>query len=73
MSFMSLVPRKNLVSVHHLATDNRAFLEFHPNFFFIKDQATKKTLLEAKCSGGLYPLPESRREAHSGVKPSTAR
>jgi histone deacetylase 1/2 len=65
--------KKNLVSVHRLATDNRAFLEFHPNFFLIKDQATKKTLLEGKCRGGLYPLPESRREAHSAIKPSTAR
>jgi hypothetical protein len=65
--------KKNLVSVHRLATDNHAFLEFHPNFFLIKDQATRRTLLEGKCRGGLYPLPESRREAHSAVNPSTAR
>jgi histone deacetylase 1/2 len=65
--------KKNLVSVHRLASDNHAFLEFHPNFFLIKDQVTKKTILEGKCRGGLYPLPESRREAHSAVKPSTAR
>jgi hypothetical protein len=26
--------QKNLVSVHRLAADNNAFLEFHPNFFF---------------------------------------
>jgi hypothetical protein len=25
---------KNLVSVHKLAADNNAYLEFHPNFFF---------------------------------------
>jgi hypothetical protein len=25
---------KNLVFVHHLATDNSVFLEFHPDFFF---------------------------------------
>jgi hypothetical protein len=65
--------KKNLVSVHRLATDNNAFLEFHPNFFLIKDQATRRTLLEGKCEGGLYPLPESRREAHIAVKPSIAR
>jgi histone deacetylase 1/2 len=64
---------KNLVSVHRLATNNKAFLEFHPDFFLIKDQATKKTILEGRCRGGLYPLPESRRETHSVVKPSTAR
>jgi histone deacetylase 1/2 len=67
--------KRNLVSVHRLATDNRAFLEFHPNFFLIKDQATKRTLLEGKCRGGLYLLPtfESRREAHSAIKPYMAR
>jgi hypothetical protein len=65
--------KKNLVSVHRLATDNHAFLEFHPDFFLIKDQGTKKTLLEGKCKGGLYPLPKSRLEAFSAVKPSTAR
>jgi hypothetical protein len=64
---------KNLVIVHRLAADNKTFLEFHPDFFLIKDQATKKTILEGRCRGGLYPLPESRREAHSAIKPSTAR
>jgi hypothetical protein len=65
--------KKNLVSVHRLAADNHAFLEFHPDFFLIEDQATKKTLLEGKCRGGLYPLPQSRHEVHSAIKPSTAR
>lgn len=48
--------RKNLVSVHKLALDNNAFLEFHPNFFLIKDRATKKVLHKGRCHGGLYPL-----------------
>jgi histone deacetylase 1/2 len=48
---------KNLVSVHKLASDNNAYLEFHSNRFLIKDQTTKKTLLEGTCKGGLYPLP----------------
>jgi histone deacetylase 1/2 len=48
---------KNLASVHKLASDNSAFLEFHPNFFLIKDQATKNTILRGKCHNGLYPLP----------------
>jgi hypothetical protein len=65
--------KQNLVSIHRLAADNRAFLEFHPNFFLIKDQVTKKMLLEGKCRDGLYPIPESRREAHSAIKPSMAR
>jgi hypothetical protein len=65
--------KKNLVSVHRLAADNHAFLEFHPDFFLVKDHVMKKTLLEGKCRGGLYPLPESRCEAHSVIKPSMAR
>jgi len=50
---------KNLISVHRLATDNQAFLEFHPDFFVIKDQATKKVIHSGKCEGGLYPLVSS--------------
>lgn len=48
---------KNLVSVHRLAQDNNVFLEFHPDFFLIKDRITRKILLEGPCKGGLYPLP----------------
>ena len=33
---------KNLISVHRLATDNQAFLEFHPDFFVIKYQANEE-------------------------------
>ena len=47
---------KNLVSVHKLARDNNAFLEFHPNFFLIKDQETKEILHWGRSKGGLYPL-----------------
>jgi histone deacetylase 1/2 len=65
--------KKNLVSVHRLAADNNAFLEFHPNFFLVKDQETKKTLLEGRCKGGLYPLPESNKEALSAIRPSLSR
>jgi histone deacetylase 1/2 len=28
--------KKNLVSVHRVAADNNAFLEFHPNFFLLR-------------------------------------
>ena len=34
---MSLKPQKNLISVHKLAADNNVFLEFHPDFFLVKD------------------------------------
>lgn len=49
--------KKNLIFVHCLASNNNAFLEFHPNFFLIKDRVMKKTLLEETCRRGLYPLP----------------
>ena len=62
---------KNLVSVHKLATDNSAFLEFHPNFFVIKDQATKRPLLKGRCHKGLYPLPlTSSKQAYGATRPS---
>ena len=37
---------KNLASVHRLTSNNHAFIEYHPNYFLIKDQATKKQSLE---------------------------
>jgi histone deacetylase 1/2 len=64
---------KNLVSVHNLAHDNNAFLEFHPNLFFIKDQATKKTLLEGTCRGGLYPLTTASLNNKQALSVSGAR
>ena len=70
---------KNLVSVHKLARDNNAFLEFHLNFFLIKDQATKAILHKGRCRGGLYPIAlsrpevELRKEAFGVTKPSLSR
>jgi hypothetical protein len=66
---------KNLVSVHRLTSDNSAFIEFHPDFFVIKDQATRSTLLRGQCRRGLYPLPASSTIKHAfGVtKPSVSK
>jgi histone deacetylase 1/2 len=47
---------KNLISVHRFTADNNAILEFHPDFFLVKDQATRKVLLRGRCRGGLYPV-----------------
>lgn len=44
--------KKNIISVHCLASDNSAFLEFHPNFFLIKDHATRSTLLRDDVTMG---------------------
>jgi hypothetical protein len=40
---------KNLISVHKLASDNLAFLEYHPNYFVIKDRATRRPLFRGRC------------------------
>jgi hypothetical protein len=64
---------KSLVSVHRLARDNNAFLEFHPNHFFIKEQGTKRTLLHGRSEGSLYPLKfSSNKQALGAVKPSSS-
>ena len=47
---------KSLLSVHRLVKDNNAFLELHPKHFSLKEQVTRRTLLEGRCEGGLYPL-----------------
>ena len=74
---MSLVLQKNLLSVHRIAIDNHVFLEFHPFFFLIKDQVTKKILYRGRCVRGLYPLiPELRRlnkQAYGVTKVSSTR
>jgi hypothetical protein len=49
--------KKNLISVHRLASDNNVYLEFHPDFFLIKDRDTRSTLLRGACRRGMYPLP----------------
>jgi hypothetical protein len=51
--------KKNLVSIHRLASDNNVSFKFHLDFFFIKDRDTRNTLLEVSCRKGLYPLPSS--------------
>jgi hypothetical protein len=70
---------KSLVSVHCLTTDNNASIEFHPNYFFIKDLATKKAIHQGRCKDGLYPLVsqyagvESWKQAFGAIKSSTSR
>jgi hypothetical protein len=65
---------KNLVFVHKLASDNLALLEYHPNYFVIKDHSTRRHLLRGRCHKGLYPLPVKSLKLAFGVfKPSLAR
>uniref|UniRef100_A0A8R7VE00 Retrovirus-related Pol polyprotein from transposon TNT 1-94 n=1 Tax=Triticum urartu TaxID=4572 RepID=A0A8R7VE00_TRIUA len=68
---------KSLLSVHRIALDNHVFLEFHPLFFLIKDQATRTVLYRGRCVGGLYLLiPEFRgpnKYACGAIKLSSTR
>jgi histone deacetylase 1/2 len=66
---------KNLIFVHHLDQDNSVFLEFHPDYFFIKDQTTKNMILRVRCNKGIYPLPPTSpiKQAFEVVKPTFAR
>jgi hypothetical protein len=50
-------PSKVLLSVQNFTYDNNAFFEFHPWYFLLKDQDTRKLLLQERCNNGLYPLP----------------
>jgi histone deacetylase 1/2 len=71
----ALEAHKNLISVHRFTNDNNTFLEFHPNFFLVKDQETKKVLLRGRCKGGLYPFESSSssKQVFGTTKCSTSR
>jgi histone deacetylase 1/2 len=67
---------KNLLSVHRFTYDNHVFIEFHPFFFLIKDQETRRILFRGPCYGGLYPLVpmfhETSKLAFAAIKPSSS-
>jgi histone deacetylase 1/2 len=50
---------KSLMSTSRLAHDNRVFVGYCPNSFFIKDHDTRKVLLQGRCVDRIYPLPSS--------------
>ncbi|GKC14417.1 retrotransposon protein, putative, ty1-copia subclass, partial [Tanacetum coccineum] len=61
---------QHLLSAQRLVFDNHVFIELYPNVFFVKDIATKKTLLLGRSKRGLYPIPisHSRRFLqHTGL------
>lgn len=45
---------KNLLSVSQFCTDNNVYFEFNSTSCFVKDQRTKKVLLQGAVEGGLY-------------------
>ena len=50
---------KNLVSVSQFTRDHDVFIEFHANYFCVKDETTGRLLLRGRCEHGLYPFPTS--------------
>jgi hypothetical protein len=54
---------KHLLSVYKLSHDNNVLFEFHPWYYFMKDRATWKLLLEGKYEFSLYPLNPSDIES----------
>ncbi|GAA0139634.1 hypothetical protein LIER_01140 [Lithospermum erythrorhizon] len=42
-----------LLSVQNFCKDNNTFFEFHPSYFFIKDQTTRRPLLSGTSRNGL--------------------
>ncbi|KAL6314221.1 hypothetical protein AAG906_011972 [Vitis piasezkii] len=49
----------NLVSVSQFYADNNTFVEFHHQFFLVKEQVTKKVLLKGHLERGLYKFSTS--------------
>ncbi|KAJ3699566.1 hypothetical protein LUZ61_003271 [Rhynchospora tenuis] len=47
---------KNLLSISQLLKDNNITVEFTPNCYFVKDQATQKVILRGSLCNGLYAL-----------------
>jgi hypothetical protein len=52
---------QNLLSIQKFTTNTHTFVELHPNFFNVKDQATGKLLLHSPSRNGLYPFSVSHQ------------
>jgi hypothetical protein len=49
--------QKNSISIQKFTHDNNVFVEFHPNYFRVKDLRTRKLPLQGPSEHGLYPWP----------------
>ncbi|XP_057808794.1 uncharacterized protein LOC131023266 [Salvia miltiorrhiza] len=45
---------KNLLSASQFARDSKVYFEFHPDFYLVKDQVTRATLIQGTLKGSLY-------------------
>jgi len=48
--------QKNLIYVHYFTKVNNVLIEFHPNYFLIKDRFTGTTMLQGRCEDAVYSL-----------------
>lgn len=64
---------KNLISVSQFCSDNNVFFEFHSTSCFVKDQATKRVLLEGAVDGGLYKFHLIKNKASASPTPMVYR
>jgi hypothetical protein len=66
---------KNLLSAHKFSCDNDVFFECHLWHFFVKDQQSRKALLEGRCEPSLYPIKSSDASSlhHALLSHSTSR
>jgi hypothetical protein len=76
MSCMSRVSVNIFLSTQKLVHDNNAFMELHPSFFCVKDQATQRVLFHGRNHNGLYPVPcpvlSSCSSSHAALSSVTA-
>jgi hypothetical protein len=56
---------KNLFSIHKLAHDNNAIVEFHYDLIYIKEKTMGTILLQGRSKDGLYPLIPSTESTSS--------
>jgi hypothetical protein len=55
---------KNLLSVYKFTLETNTFIEFHPWFFFVKEQGSGKILLQGLNGRGLCKLPVKTSPSH---------
>jgi hypothetical protein len=63
---------QNLLSIQKFTTDTNTFVELHPQFFSMKDQATGRTLVHGPSRNGLYAFPFFIKKHRQSNKNPTA-
>ena len=62
---------KSLISASRLAIDNNSFVGIHPFSFSVKEQGTRKVLLQGKGRRGLYPIRHTSTDVKKQVLSAT--